>query len=70
MKICAHCQKEMLCVKNGIYAVWHKKHAYCGNLYKCQHCNSEIIVTNRESTFLTELEYLRYKRDFLVLDMD
>jgi len=48
MIVCVECQKEMICVENGLGVRYGNSHVYTGDKYQCKKCLKEIILTNDE----------------------
>lgn len=55
MVICPKCKKEMMCVKTGVVCVWNKSHCYSGDKFECKQCNSQTIITSKDSFFSKDI---------------
>lgn len=65
MYICADCQVELTCIKNGVGADFGNGHVYVGDLYRCPRCGRRILTTNAGSVY--DPEY-KYKDQYLPMD--
>lgn len=53
MKVCVKCRREMRCKSNGVLCHYGGGHTYPGDLFKCNFCGNEIIVTNTSPSHFT-----------------